>query len=91
MLYPWIGRHREPGANLRLLQARPPVTRGTIKAVSCRGPAFFDGIDKITPTGAAQPVTPDDSKINTIRRKMTLSLFESVVHVGIAVVTALVA
>ncbi len=38
----------------------------------------------------AQPITPDESKVNTIHRKMTLSLFESVVHVGIAVVTALV-
>ncbi len=66
------------------------MTRGIIKAASGRGPAFFDYIDKITPTGAAQPVTPDDSKVNTIHRKMTLSLFESGVRVGIAPVTALV-
>ncbi len=65
------------------------MTRGIIKAASGRGPAFFDGIDEITPTGAAQPVTPS-SKVNTIHRKMTLSSFESVVHVGIAVVTPLV-
>ncbi len=66
------------------------MTRGTIKAVSGLDPAFFDGIVIIAPTAAAQAVTPDDSKVNTIHRKMTLSLFESVVHVGIAVVTALV-
>ncbi len=65
------------------------MTRGIIKAVSCRGPAFFVGIDEISPTGAAQPITPDDIKVNMIHRKMTLSLFESVVHVGRAVETAL--
>ena len=66
------------------------MTRGIIKAASGRGPAFFVGIDEITHTGVAQPVTSDDSKVNTIHRKMTLSLFESVVHVGRAVVTAFV-
>ena len=64
------------------------MTRGIIKAVSCHGPAFFDGIDEITPAGAAQPVTPDDPKVNSFHRKMTLSLFESVVHEGRGVVTA---
>ena len=63
-----------------MLPARPPVLRGIIKAVSGLGPAFFDGIDEITPTGGAQPVTPDDTEFGTIHRKMTLSLSESVVH-----------
>ncbi len=63
------------------------MTRGIIKAVSCCGPAFFGGIDKITPAGAAQSITPDDIKVNIIHRKMTLSLFESVVLVGSAVVS----
>jgi hypothetical protein len=77
-------------ASPSLLQARLRVPRGIIRAASGLGPAFFDGIDKFTPTGAAQPVKPDGSKVNTIHRNMTLSLFESVVQVGRAVVTALV-
>ncbi len=32
------------------------MTRGIIKAVPGFGPAFFDGIDEITPTGATQPI-----------------------------------
>jgi hypothetical protein len=66
------------------------VTRGIIGAASGFGPAFLDGIKKFTPTRAAQPVTLDDSKVSTIHRNLTLSLFESVVHLGKAVVTALV-
>ncbi len=33
------------------------MTRGIIKAAPGFGLAFFDGIDKITPTGAAHPGT----------------------------------
>ncbi len=79
-----------PGSTPSLLQARPPVTRGIIGAASGFGPAFLDGIKKFTPTRAAQPVTLDDSKVSTIHRNLTLSLFVIVVHVGRAVVTALV-
>ena len=43
--YPWIGRHREPGDEAPTTQVRLPVTRGSIKAVSGRGPAFFDGTE----------------------------------------------
>ncbi len=46
-------------ASPSLLQARLRVPRGIIRAASGLGPAFFDGIDKFTPTGAAaQPVKP---------------------------------
>ncbi len=55
-LYPWIGRHRERTAIPTPVPA--PCDSRDHKAVSCRGPAFFVGIDKITPTGAAQTVTP---------------------------------
>ncbi len=74
-------------ARPRALQARLPATRGIIKAVSGFGPAYFVGIDEITLAGAAQPVALDE--FNTIPCKMTLSLFESVVHERRAVVTAL--
>ncbi len=42
------------------------MTRGIIKAVSCRGPAFFDGIDEIAPAGATQPVAA--SRADAARR-----------------------
>ncbi len=49
-LYPWIGRHRERTAFPTPVPA--PCDSRDHKAVSCCGPAFFDGSDKITPTSA---------------------------------------
>ncbi len=42
------------------------MTRGIIKTASGFGPAFFDGIDKITPAGATQPVAA--SRADAARR-----------------------